>query len=95
MGDMKTSLPYAVTTSATNNQWYLLLRKKGEQVKQRLAFRDEQTMIEYFGFLLHCLDWKLGNQDVENEVNQIKSSDEPFPKREVGDYEMELERLPF
>lgn len=95
MGDMKTSLPYAVTTYGTNNQWYLLLRRKGEWDTLRFAFRDEQTMIEYFGFLLHCLDWKLGNQDVENELRQIQDSDEPFLTREVGDYEIGLERLPF
>lgn len=92
---MKTSLPYAVTTSGTCNQWFLLLRRKGEQDTQRFAFRDEQTMIEYFGFLLHCLDRKLGNQEVENELRQIQDSDEPFLTREVGDYEIELERLPF
>ena len=89
------SIPYVITYSGTNNQWYLVLRHKESEGVRRFAFYDESSLLAYYGFLLQCLDYRISNDDVREELEHLKESDESFHKREVGDYIIELERLPF
>lgn len=90
----RTTLPYAITYSGTNNQWYMVVRKPGEQKGTRFAFRTCAQMLEYYGFMLLLLAHGNG-LNAEEEIAAIRESDEPFITREVSGWKIEIERLPF
>ena len=92
----RTTLPYAITYSATNNQWYMVVRKPGEQKETRFAFRTCAQMLEYYGFLLLVIaDGIKTVINADKEIAAIRESDEPFITREVCGWKIEIERLPF
>lgn len=90
----KTTLPYAITYSAINNQWYMVVRKPGETEGKRFAFRTCAQMLEYYGFLLLVLAHGIA-MNAEEEIDAIRESDQPFITREVCGWKIEIERLPF
>lgn len=90
----RTTLPYAITYSGTNNQWYMVVRKPEEQNGMRFAFRTCEQMLEYYGFLLLVLAYGIG-LNADEEIAAIRESDDSFITREVCGWEIEIERLPF